>query len=81
MKLSGKSLLGLVLTAFLVEIILYTFVKTQAAHQGGLTVETSEETSENGHLANAILELKDEHEEHLSKEISKQPPETSGSEA
>ena len=80
MKLSGKSLLGLVLTALLVEIILYTFVKTQGAHQGGLTVETSEEISENGHLTNEILELKDEHEEHLSKEISKQPPETSGSE-
>ena len=77
MKLSGKSL---VLTALLVEIILYTFVKMQGAHQGGPTVETSEETSDNRNLTNEILELKDEYEEHLSKEISKQPPETSGSE-
>ena len=38
-------------------------MKTRGVHQGGLTVETSEETSENGHLTN---ELK----ERLSKEIS-----------
>ena len=51
----------LVLTALLVGLILHTFIKT---HQGGLKPQ-------DGHLT------KFNKEQHLSKEISKQPPETS----
>ena len=70
MKLRGKSplVLALVLTAFLEGFILLTLMKTWYPHQ--LRPQL-------GRLTEETLELKDEH---LSKKISKQPPETSESE-